>query len=498
MGLPGRCSDSNAPRGVGRKCVLRSPQRGGSDGPRTPMDTDTQPFQRGTLTALLAPALLALVPALGAQEQEAPPEDPPILIKAERVIIRPGKEVSDVQVLVQGGRVLAVGKDLEVPEGAKVLESKVVCAGFIDPWSTLGLDSDSASRTDTNILTRAIDGLNPYGNEAHLAAALKSGITGFGVALGGKASVKGLGAFVHTSGKPDGGIDVLLKDAFIGATVGNSGDAFDRIGHVERLIKYIKAGEDYRVEQVEYAHELEKWRAEIIKSEAKLEKDFKKAKKAREKEIKEAEEEGKEFKEKRYKEDRQPRKPRYDSEKEVWARVAGGTLPLVVEAHRYLELRALLDGTKDFDRLRLVIAGGTEALPLATTLMKRSIPVIVWPAPLGAGRSASMRGHDLSLAGALAEKDVRVLLGSGGTAGTRDLPLLAALAVGHGLEPEKALAALTTEAARALDMGSSLGKVRAGYRADLLLLDGDPLSSNTSIRQVIAGGKIVFDVEGGQ
>jgi imidazolonepropionase-like amidohydrolase len=47
-------------------------------------------------------------------------------------------------------------------------------------------------------------------------------------------------------------------------------------------------------------------------------------------------------------------------------------------------------------------------------------------------------------------------------------------------------------------MGSSLGKVRAGYRADLLLLDGDPLSSNTSIRQVIAGGKIVFDVEGGQ
>ena len=89
------------------------------------MDTDTQPIQQGTFTALLALALVALVPTLGAQDQEASPAGPAILIKAERVIIRPGKEVSDTQVLVQGGKVLAVGKDLEAPEGAKVFESKV-------------------------------------------------------------------------------------------------------------------------------------------------------------------------------------------------------------------------------------------------------------------------------------------------------------------------------------------------------------------------------------
>ena len=469
-----------------------------TDDPSTQMHIDTQPSRRGTLTALLAPALLAWAPTISAQEPADLPAETQIFIKAERVIVQPGKELKDAQVLVQGGKVLAVGTDLVAPEGARVLETKVVCAGFIDPWSTLGLDSASASLKDTNILTRAVDALDPFGSAVHLQAALRAGITGYGVALGGKASVKGLGAFVCTANRADGGLDVLLKDSFIGATVGSSGDAFDRIGYAERLVKYIKAGEEYRVEQVEYTHEIAKWRTDIAESEAKLEKDFKKAKKSRDKEIKEAKEDDKKFKEESYKEDRQPRKPRFDAEKEAWARVAEGTLPLVVEAHRYVELSALLDGTKGFDRLRLVIAGGTEVLPLAATLVKRSIPVIVWPTPLGSQRPAGMQAHDLSLAGALAEKDVRVLLGSGGTSGTRDLPLLAAIAVGHGLEPEKALAALTTEAARALDMGNILGKVRAGYRADLLLLDGDPISTTTSIRQVISAGKIAFNVEGGQ
>ena len=44
------------------------------------------------------------------------------------------------------------------------------------------------------------------------------------------------------------------------------------------------------------------------------------------------------------------------------ARVANGELPLVVEVHRAVELKKLLEGTEKFDRLRLVLAGGTEAM----------------------------------------------------------------------------------------------------------------------------------------
>lgn len=495
----GAAPGPSAPLGSGgclrTSCLI---DRGAVDDPCTIMFIQIQSLSRGNPATPLAIALLALAPFAMTQDKEAPAADPPIFIKAERVIVRPGKELTDASVLIQAGRVLAVGQDLIAPEGATILETTVLCAGFIDPWSVLGLDSDSAARTDTNILTKAADGLDPFGQSVHMAGALRAGITGLGVALGGKAAVKGQGIFVRTTKGADGGLDVLLEDAFIGATVRGSGDAFDRIGQVERLIKLLKGGAEYGLDQVEYTHELKAWQEEIAKAEAKLVKDFKKAKKSRDKEVKDAKEEGKEFKEERYKEDRKPRKPRFDQEKEAWARVADGALPLVVEAHRYVELRALLDGTKDFGRLRLVIAGATEALPLASSLVQRSIPVILWPTPLGADRPAQLKGHDLSLAGALAEKKVRVILGSGGTAGSRDLPLLASLAVGHGLEPEKALAALTTEPARALDMGDSLGKVRAGFRADLLLLDGDPLSSNTRVRWVIAGGKIAFDAEGGQ
>ena len=42
-----------------------------------------------------------------------------------------------------------------------------------------------------------------------------------------------------------------------------------------------------------------------------------------------------------------------------------GELPLIVEAHRAAELNGLLDATEEYSRLRLVIAGGTEALSVA-------------------------------------------------------------------------------------------------------------------------------------
>jgi imidazolonepropionase-like amidohydrolase len=165
----------------------------------------------------------------------------------------------------------------------------------------------------------------------------------------------------------------------------------------------------------------------------------------------------------------------------------------VVEAHRAAEIRGLLEGTERHGSLRLVLAGATEALPFAEELAERRVTVLLWPAPAGDLSWDELEGHDLSLAGRLAEAGVEVLLGSGGTdpAATRDLPLLAQLAVGHGLEREKAFEALTLGAARAFDAADRLGSVEAGKSADLLLLDGEPLVSTTRVLQVIAGGRVV-------
>jgi imidazolonepropionase-like amidohydrolase len=207
------------------------------------------------------------------------------------------------------------------------------------------------------------------------------------------------------------------------------------VTEVDRLIGALEKGKRYRESQIDYRAELEKWTKAIVEKATELEKDFKKAKKDREKEEKEAKEKSKEFKEKKYKEDKKPRRVKLDPDDEALARVVDGEVPLVVEVHRASEIRRLLDKTEPFDRLRLVVAGGAEALPFADELVERDIPVIVWPTPMGSARPDEYRENDLSMAGDLARAGVRVLIGSGGGSDARELRFLAALAVGHGMDP---------------------------------------------------------------
>ena len=66
--------------------------------------------------------------------------------------------------------------------------------------------------------------------------------------------------------------------------------------------------------------------------------------------------------------------------------------------------------------------------------------------------------------------------------------------VDAGLKQEEALAAATSRLAQALGLGSELGKLEAGYRADLVVLDADPIEDirNTQkIWMVIKDGRVV-------
>jgi imidazolonepropionase-like amidohydrolase/Tol biopolymer transport system component len=63
-----------------------------------------------------------------------------------------------------------------------------------------------------------------------------------------------------------------------------------------------------------------------------------------------------------------------------------------------------------------------------------------------------------------------------------------------GLTPSAALRAATTDAAAVLGLGHELGLVRAGYRADLLIVDGDPTVDVRAARRVwavIQDGRLV-------
>ncbi len=390
-----------------------------------------------------------------------------VLIEARRVIVRPGEELHDVAILVERGVIVAIGPGLVAPEGARRLQAAVVTPGLVDPWSSIGLEPGSAVDLGTAASTPTAGGVDPYAAGDERLEALRGGVTSARIQAGLRASFGGIGTVIRCApGDEDSAL--VLEDACVAASIGltrggNLGDVFDRVAEVDKLIGAIERGERYREEEVEYRHELEEWNKAIAEKQAELEKEFKKAKKEREKKQKEAEEKDKEFKEEKYKEDKKPRPPKFDADDAAFARVAAGELPLVVEVHRSEEIRRLLEKTAPFRRLRLVLAGATEALPQAEVLAERRIPVIVWPVPGGppGAELDEYAEHDLSLAGALAEAGVVVLIGTGGGPRARDL--------------------------------RRLGSVERGKDADLLLLDGDPLASTTRVQYVLSHGEIVLE-----
>jgi len=442
-----------------------------------------------------------------------------VVIHAGEVIVRPGETLNDVDILIVDGVIRQVEAGIEVPEGARELSGAVVCAGMMDPWSALGVQPADLTFTSPSPATSTTDSLDFFGQEFLKRQALEAGVTTVRLQAARRAPIAGLSSVMSLAPRSYEDL-VALDGAALGASIGltdpNSGgssvgfgpggsftvvesspkpmELFERFAQVDRLSALLNSGLTYRISQNEYAYSLEEWQEGIAEKVKELEKDFKKAKKDRDKEIAEAKEDGKEFKEEKYKEDKAPKVPKYNADKEVYARAANGEIPLVVEIHRHAEIRNLLEATASLGRLRLVIAGGTEAGAFAEELAERDIAVIVNPQPQGAEAFDEFDGHDASLAATLHEAGVEVLIGSGGQAAgaSRDLPLLAAMAIGNGLDADAALAAITSAPARVFDL-EDRGAVEFGKQADLLVLDGQPLSITTAVQAVLVGGRVVVE-----
>ena len=167
---------------------------------------------------------------------------------------------------------------------------------------------------------------------------------------------------------------------------------------------------------------------------------------------------------------------------------ARGDKPVVIEANRVAEIRAVLKLADEL-KVKLILSGGTEAWKLAGELKRRDVPVILGPV-LALPQDAGDR-YDAPYAAAakLHEAGVRFCIRSAGSSNARNLPYEAAMAVAHGLPADEGLKAVTVNAARILGVGDRLGDLKPGYAANLVITNGDILQHSTQVLSVVIDGR---------
>ncbi len=139
--------------------------------------------------------------------------------------------------------------------------------------------------------------------------------------------------------------------------------------------------------------------------------------------------------------------------------------------------------------LRTVIVGGRDAAHCAQLLQERRVPVVLDGVHRLPSRDDADYDEPFTLPARLAELGVDFCLATGSDFSTdRNLPYHAATAAAFGLDRQRALAAITADAARILGVGDRLGTLTAGKEATLFVADGHPFELTTKIELAFVRG----------
>ncbi len=163
-----------------------------------------------------------------------------------------------------------------------------------------------------------------------------------------------------------------------------------------------------------------------------------------------------------------------------------GEMPAVFDVETADQIRGVLQLADSF-RLRVVLRGATYAWQLADTLAARRVPVIVGPTT---STPSANDPYDMIYAnpGVLARAGVTVAFRTNSASDSRNLPFNAALSTAYGLDPDEAIRAMTINPARIWGVADRLGSIEVGKVATLIVTTGDPLDVRTTVRHVFVRG----------
>ncbi len=463
LGEERRLTDAGKEKGTlaaaeGRTAPSTAPQtpqpRTGSDGPQSSPGPQMAPMNRPGPQMAQMNSLQDDVPGLGGVQPSS--TGPVIAITNAKIFPISAAAIDKGTIVIRGNRIEAVGANVAVPAGAQVIDAKggEVYPGFIDARTSMGLNEpgprnfeDTSEMLDINAAVKA---QVAYQSDSDaIPVARVNGITSVAVVptgglLGGQVAVMNLDGWTWEEATLQPVTGVSFQFPPLARTQGQ-GAAVD----ANRKYDELKKERHAKVQRVEDL--IQRARAYAKTAAAERATDWNLA---------------------------------------AMAPIAERRQPLFVQANGEADIREAV-AFADRANVRIVITGGLES-PLAAPLLKeKNIPVILGSVLTMPARDDAHHAATYRAAGELAQAGVTFAFGTGGAANNRLLPYEAAISVAWGLDRNRALRAITLDAAAILGVADRIGSLEPGKVANLFVATGDPMEMKTQFTHVFINGKSV-------
>lgn len=360
-------------------------------------------------------------------------------------------------ILVQDGKIAAIGTDLPVPAGAKVInaEGRWVMPGIIEPHSHLGVSELHLGfeGNDTNETVdpctphvRAIDAINPL--DPAFREAVEAGITAAWITSGSANIIGGQAGTFRTWGRT--AEEMVMKE--FSALKGALGENPKRVySSKNKMATRMGAGGFFR-------EWLYKGKAYLKKQEAALAA-------------------GTDL-------------PEYDVKLEPIAAVLRREVPMRIHAHRQDDIMTAVRFAREFD-FDLIIEHCSEGYLVVEQLAAepRLKGVVIGPT-LSARGKVETAGKLWETAGVMQRSGLLTcIMTDHPVTPVQYLPLCAALSNKAGMDELETLKAITINAAQVCGVADRVGSLEVGKEADIAIFTGHPFDTwkTETVATIIAG-----------
>ena len=412
---------------------------------------------------LLLAVLLGLTVAHG---YAAPPAK--VAFKGGRIIPVSGAEIAKGTLLIEQGKITAVGSDVEIPYDAMVVDvsGKVLFPGMIAPHTSGGLDRANENLPVAPYLD-VYDAIDP--SSLYFEDALRDGLLGLHVIQGNDCVIGGTSRLLHPIGRTVDEMTIRPSIALKLSASPKSGS--DRMTQLVAMREAFLDLEDYLQRLAEQRYE------------AKLKEDKKEIDVAPE----EARKRGRKL----------IRDEHLDDKHRNLVKLKDGRLAAWIYCGAATDVAPAIHTAKHNGFLdRAVFVLGTEAYRAVEELKQVGRPVVLSAELVHQERdpiTGELREtfvpkviHDAGLSFALQPSPSSSLA-------ERYLGYQAARCVRHGIPREAALRAVTINPARILGVDDQLGSLQVGKAGYVVVLSGDPLDFNSWVEKAYINGILAYD-----